>query len=99
MRLFGYLNHNVYICIGYKKKGRCLNVKLNFSMCSMRISTIVRNNAVHSMYKEIMDSLGELRNVVFKTYVYDLIHAKTKLSVRTISHILNHTKEEDVSSL
>lgn len=99
MRLFGYLNHNVYICIGYKKKGRCLKRQTNFFMCSMRISTIVRNNAVHSMYKEIMDSLGELRNVVSKTYVYDLIHAKTKLSVRTISHILNHTKEEDVSSL
>lgn len=68
-------------------------------MGNSRVSTIVRNNFVYSIHKDIMDNLGDLRNAVSKTYVYDMIRAKTKLSVRTISHILNHTKEVDVGLL
>lgn len=65
----------------------------------MRVSTIKRNNDIHVMYKEIMNNLGELRTVVSKSYIYELIRRKTKLSTRTISHVLNHTEEQDVDSL
>ena len=63
------------------------------------ISTVVRNNLVHKLYRETRNSLGNLKNVVSKAYIYGLIQAKTRLSTRTISHILNHTKEQDIDSL
>ena len=64
----------------------------------MRVSTIKRNNFIHVMYKEIMNDLGELRTVGAKAYIYNLIRVKTGLSIRTISHVLNHTKEQDTDS-
>lgn len=57
----------------------------------MRISTIKRNNSIHLMYKNIMNDLGQLRTVVSKSYIYNLIQNQTGLSIRTISHVLNHT--------
>lgn len=39
----------------------------------MRISTIKRNNSIHLMYKNIMNDLGQLRTVVSKSYIYNLI--------------------------
>ena len=65
----------------------------------MRISTIKRNNSIHIMYKNIMNDLGQLRTVVSKSYIYNLIQNQTGLSNRTISHVLNHTKEQDTDSL
>lgn len=65
----------------------------------MRISTIKRNNSIHLMYKNIMNDLGQLRTVVSKSYIYNLIQNQTGLSIRTISHVLNHTKEQDTDSL
>lgn len=65
----------------------------------MRISTIKRNNSIHIMYKNIMNDLGQLRTVVSKSYIYNLIQNQTGLSIRTISHVLNHTKEQDTDSL
>lgn len=65
----------------------------------MRISTIKRNNSIHLMYKNIMNDLGQLRTVVSKSYIYNLIQNQTGLSIRTISHVLNHTKEQDADSL
>lgn len=44
------------------------------------------------MYKSILRGLGELAGVVSKTYIYERIRERTKLSVRTISFILNHTR-------
>lgn len=64
----------------------------------MRISTIKRNNSIHLMYN-IMNDLGQLRTVVSKSYIYNLIQNQTGLSIRTISHVLNHTKEQDTDSL
>ena len=58
----------------------------------MRISTIKRNNSIHLMYKNIMNDLGQLRIVASKSYIYNLIH-QIGLSIGTISHVLNHTKE------
>lgn len=69
----------------------------------MRISTIKRNNSIHLMYKNIMNDfmndLGQLRTVVSKSYIYNLMQNQTGLSIRTISHVLNHTKEQDTDSL
>ena len=56
-----------------------------------RESTSVRDNEIHLLYKQIMNDLGELANAVSKGYVYEKIREKTKLSIRTISFILNHT--------
>lgn len=64
----------------------------------MRISTIKRNNSIHLMYKNIMNDLGQLRTVASKSYIYNLIQNQTGLSIRTISHVLNHTKEQDTDS-
>lgn len=57
-----------------------------------RESTTARDNKVHRLYRETLDSLGELANVVSKTYIYEKIRERTGLSLRTISFILNHTK-------
>lgn len=46
------------------------------------------------MYKNIMNDLGQLRTVVSKSYIYNLIQNQTGLSIRTISHVLNHTLEQ-----
>ena len=37
------------------------------------------------MYKNIMNDLGQLRTVVSKSYIYNLIQNQTGLSIRTIS--------------
>ena len=58
-----------------------------------RESTMVRDNEIHKLHKEILTGLGDLANVVSKNYVYEQIRERTKLSIRTISFILNHTKE------
>ena len=57
-----------------------------------RESTIVRDNEIHKLHRQILDELGDLANVVSKNYIYGKIQEKTKLSIRTISFILNHTR-------
>lgn len=57
-----------------------------------RESTIVRDNEIHKIHRQILDELGDLANVVSKGYIYEKIQEKTKLSIRTISFILNHTQ-------
>lgn len=63
-------------------------------LCSKnrRESTIMRDNEVHRIYDEIIANLGELAMAVSKAYIYEKIRERTKLSTRTISFILNHTK-------
>ena len=56
---------------------------------------MVRDNEIHKLHKEILAGLGDLANGVSKNYVYEQIRERTKLSIRTISFILNHTKEYD----
>lgn len=55
-----------------------------------RESTSVRDNEVHRIYHSIIEELGELSTVVSRGYIYDRIKQKTKLSIRTISFIINH---------
>lgn len=56
-----------------------------------RPSTIIRDNHVHDLYDKIMCDLGELRNVVAKSYIYRKIREQTVLNEKTIAFILNHT--------
>ena len=57
-----------------------------------RESTMVRDNEIHKLHRQILDELGDLANAASKGYIYERIKEKTKLSIRTISFILNHTK-------
>ena len=57
-----------------------------------RESTLVRDKEVCRIYNQILNELGELRNVVSKSYIYEKIKERTKLSMRTISFIVNHTR-------
>lgn len=57
-----------------------------------RQSTILRDNEVHKMYKEICEELGEMKDLVPRTYIYELIQERTELSFKTIAFILNHTE-------
>lgn len=57
-----------------------------------RESTLVRDKEVCRIYNQILNKLGELRNVVSKSYIYEKIKERTKLSIRTISFIVNHTR-------
>jgi hypothetical protein len=56
-----------------------------------RESTSVRDNEIHQLYNSIINELGDLACFVSKSYIYGLIRDKTKLSIRSISFILNHT--------
>ena len=57
-----------------------------------RESTIVRDNEIHKIHRQILDELGDLANAVSKGYIYERIRERTRLSIRTISFILNHTQ-------
>lgn len=63
---------------------------------SRRDSTSLRDNMIHDMYRDIINELGELGSAVSKSYIYEKIQAKTHLSIRTISYILNHTNKVKV---
>lgn len=64
----------------------------NIDKIRIRESTVMRNNQVHKLHKEIID----LATVVSRSYVYGKIKDATGLSVRHISRIINHTKAVDV---
>lgn len=61
-----------------------------------RESTEVRYNMIHDVYDKVMEDLGDLRNYVSKSYIYDKIYEKTHLSIKTISYVLNHTRKSDM---
>ena len=55
-----------------------------------RESTSMRDNEVHRIYNSIINELGDLATVVSRGYIYERIKRETKLSIRTISFIINH---------
>ena len=61
-----------------------------------RISSILRDNMVHGMYREEMSKLGEAGMYVSKEYLYRKVGERAGLSVRSVSYILNHTVEEEI---
>lgn len=68
------------------------NVMSKLTENNRRESTLVRDKEVCRIYNQILNELGELRNVVLKSYIYEKIKERTKLSIRTISFIVNHTR-------
>lgn len=42
----------------------------NIDKIRIRESTVMRNNQVHKLHKEIIDQLGDLATVVSRSYVY-----------------------------
>lgn len=59
-----------------------------------RESTEVRYNVIHDVYNKVMNELGDLKNFVSKSYIYNRIYEETHLSTKTISYILNHTSKK-----
>lgn len=68
------------------------NVMSKLTENNRRESTLVRDKEVCRIYNQILNELGELKNVVSKSYIYEKIKERTKLSIRTISFIVNHTR-------
>ena len=68
------------------------NVMSKLTENNRRESTLVRDKEVCRIYNQILNELGELRNAVSKSYIYEKIKERTKLSIRTISFIVNHTR-------
>lgn len=56
-----------------------------------RFSSILRDNAIHSMYDEEVKKAGDYAPYLSKSYFYGKIQERTGLSFRSISKILNHT--------
>lgn len=77
------------LCCKCSKKN---NVMSKLTENNRRESTLVRDKEVCRIYNQILNELGELRNVVSKSYIYEKIKERTKLSIRTISFIVNHTR-------
>lgn len=57
-----------------------------------RPSTIIRDNHVHEIYRQVTSEMGSFKNVVSKSYIYEQIRQRTGLCIKTIAYILNHTK-------
>lgn len=91
MEILNYLRSNIVMFFM-----SCDNLSFsnpdNRRECSVR-----RHNEVHDIYDKVMDKLGDVKEYVSRTYVYDLIRKETGLSVRHISRILNHTKKKNLN--
>lgn len=55
-------------------------------------STIVRDNEVHRLYKEVRNEIGEYASYVTKSLIYDKIRQRIGLCTKTIAAILNHAE-------
>lgn len=64
-----------------------------FSDKNRRESTIVRDNEVLDVYRDVMDELGvELSRAVSKSYIYDKVRERTGLCMKTIAFVINHVE-------
>lgn len=61
-----------------------------------RESTIVRDNNVLNAYMLVMKDLGELSQVVSKSYVYEKVRQRTGLCTKTIAFIINHVNRDKI---
>lgn len=57
-----------------------------------RKPTVMRDDRIHEMYKEITDEVGELCGYISRMYIYERIGKEMGISTRLVSFILNHTK-------
>lgn len=58
-------------------------------------STVVRDNYVHRIYRELMHDLGEHARYFPRYIIYNKIGKITGLCAKTIAMILNHTVSEE----
>ena len=52
------------------------------------------HNEVHAIHAELRTQLGELYFAISKNYIYGEISKRTGYCIKSIAHILNHTKSE-----
>ena len=64
-----------------------------------RISSILRDNLVHEIYREECQKLCEAGSYVSREYLYNKVKEKTGLSTRTISYIINHTEITQIEGM
>lgn len=62
----------------------------NFDKKNLRPSTIFRNNVILDMYDEILLQLGDYKNLVPRTYIYEKISERTGYCLRKIGDTINH---------
>lgn len=74
------------------KSSKKMNIMTKLTDKNRRESTLVRDIEVCRIYNQVLDELGELKNAVSKSYIYEKVRSQTKLSIRTISFIVNHTR-------
>lgn len=66
-----------------------------FSGRNRRESTIIRDNQVIDVYREVMDELGvELSRAVSKQYIYNKVRERTGLCTKTIAFIINYVTKD-----
>ena len=54
--------------------------------------SVMRDDLVHEEYERIIKGLGDARAGISRGWIYDRLADKFRLSVRTISYIINHTR-------
>lgn len=62
----------------------------NFDKKYLRPSTILTNEHILDLYDEILLTLGEYKNLVPKTYIYQQISERTGYCIRKIQDTINH---------
>lgn len=55
-----------------------------------RFGTKLRDEEIKRRYEQLADELGDVARFVSRDYYYKRLSEETGLSVRTLSHILNH---------
>ena len=68
----------------------------NMKKINRRLSSVLRDNLVHDMYREEIAKLGEAGMYVSKEYLYGKVGERAGLSIRSVSYILNHTEHKDI---
>lgn len=68
---------------------------IRFSDKNRRKSTIIRDNQVLDVYRQVMDELGiELSRAVSKSYIYNKVRERTGLCTKTIAFIINYVTKD-----
>jgi len=57
-------------------------------------STVIRDDTVLGIYKELQDEMGKYAAYVSKSYIYERIKDRTGLCHKTIAFILNHIRPQ-----
>lgn len=66
----------------------------NFDKKYLRRSTILTNEHIWEVYDEILLKLGEYKNLVPKSYIYQAISDRTGYCVKKIADTINHYRRQ-----